>query len=236
MPMTRELKKRFMGIDDRIEKLEKRKPSPRTNGADPLVTAEDETGTRLDNIEAVLQIPGEKVGDTQVLSAWRQVVETILKKLEDRILQVELRASWTVDEGKTLDARVKTLWDRPSADSFKVFIKMIDERVLKLEQIPDPASDVTTALEKQVRDLQTRDRMLTKEMNDNRPTLKKHEERLHNLEVKPVAGNLSNILQDVTLEIEGNTRDMKDIKSKNSLVHLLLLSLIILLFGISLLT
>lgn len=192
MPMTRELKKRFLSVEDRIEKLEKRKPTPRTNGQDPLLTAEGDTQERLDNIEAVLQIPGEKTGDTQILSAWRQVVETILKKLEDRILQVELRASWTVDEGRELETRV--------------------------------------------RDLQTRDRHLTQEMNDNRPVIKKLGERVNLLEVKPVAGALSNIAQDMNLSIEGNTRDMKELKARNSLVHLLLLAVIILLFGISILT
>lgn len=207
MPMTRELKKRFMGIDDRIEKLEKRKPAQRTNGED-ISDSPGDVEERLDTIEMVLQIPGPKDGDTQVLSAWRQIIEGICVKLEDRILQVELRASWTPAEGKTLDARVKTLWEKPSAESFKVFMNALDERLKKLEQIPDPASDVTTALEK----------------------------RVHDLEVKPLAGNLSNTLQEITLETEGTNREMKDLKGKNSLVHLLLLALIILLFGISLLT
>lgn len=208
MPMTRELKKRFMGIDDRIEKLEKRKPSQRTNGGEEVVDLSgmqehlDQTSEfeeRVANIEAVLQIPGESDGDVQVLSAWRQVVENLLTKLEDRILKVELRASWTPDEGRDLETKV--------------------------------------------RDLQTRDRHLTQEMNDNRPILKGMVERLNTLETKPVAGALSQVtgkmvedIEGITLETEGNTRDMKELKGKNSLVHLLLLALIILLFGISLLT
>ncbi len=311
MPMTRELKKRFGAVEERIGKLEKKKSTQRTNGEDLAVQEVDASLIdRLDNIEAVLQIPGEKVGDNQVLSAWRQIVENKLQNIEtvmvmpgpngflsgfaaqvdkvmtslkERVLKLEHRGSWTPEEGKTLDARVKTLWDRPSAESFKVFIKMIEERVQKLEQIPEPASDVTTALEKRVqhleqipdpaatvlefddrlrklekkttpiwvkdietkvRDLQTRDRMLTKEMNDNRPTLKKHEDRLHSLEKiirsdfpikvfgkpftewikfvddrigelerKPVAGTLSNIAQDMNRKIEGNNKENKALRS-----------------------
>lgn len=207
MPMTRELKKRFMGIDDRIEKLEKRKPVQRTNGED-LVTVEDDTEERLTNIEAVLQIPGPKEGDVQVLSAWRQVVENILTKLEDRLIKVELRASWTPKEGKDLETRV--------------------------------------------RDLQTRDRHLTQEMNDNRPVLKKVVERLNILEVKPVAGALSQVTGKMAEEIREHELELYGVGGKetgnglkntidknrrlNSLVHLLLLSLIIILFGISILT
>jgi hypothetical protein len=119
MPMTRELKKRFMGIEDRLEKIEKRKPIQRTNGGEEEVVdlsglqehldQTSEFEERVANIEAVLQIPGETDGDVQVLSAWRQVVENILTKLEDRILQVELRGAWTPDEAKDLETRVKHL-------------------------------------------------------------------------------------------------------------------------------
>ncbi len=86
--MTRELKKRFMGIEDRLEKIEKRKPIQRTNGGEEEVVdlsglqehldQTSEFEERVANIEAVLQIPGETDGDVQVLSAWRQVVENIL--------------------------------------------------------------------------------------------------------------------------------------------------------------
>jgi len=194
MPMTRELKKRFMGIDDRIEKLEKRKPAQRTNGED-VSDSPGDVEERLDTIEMVLQIPGPTDGETQVLSAWRQIIEGLMVKLEDRLLQVELRASWTPAEGKTLDVRVKNLWGRPSTETIRT---VIEERLTKLEQTPDGQADLT--------DLK---------------------ERVHDLEVKPVAGNLSQFLQDMDLSLEGTNREMKELKGKNSLVHLLLLALII---------
>ena len=309
MPMTRELKKRFMGIDDRIGKLEKKKPTQQTNGEDLAVQEVDASLIeRVENIEAVLQIPGEKVGDTQVLSAWREIIENklgeietvleipgpspylsgfankvdqVMTSLKERLLKLEqtpdpsatvlefddrLRKleEWvkdrllkkvdkvlidikelqedSEDEHQTAEKRwtiIQNSTNRERIDRVERRInevKDLEERVQHLEEIPEPASDVNSKLETQVRDLQTRDRMLTKEMNDNRPTLKKHEERLHNLEVKPVAGTLSQIAQDMNLSIEGNTREMKELKARNSLVHLLLLAVIILLFGISLLT
>lgn len=258
MSMTRELKKRLMGIDDRIGELEKRKPSQRTNGED-INESPGDVESRLENIEAVLQIPGEKVGDAQVLSAWRQIVESKLQNIEkvlvmpgeegflsgfankvDQVL-TDLKEKmrelqiWTPDEGKTLDARVKTLWGRPSAETFKVFINAIDGRVQVLQKAVEEiqlSPDSSKAI------LEFDDR-LSKLEEKKLPTpvwMKGIEERVHTLESKPVAGSLSNTLQEINLETEGNTREMKELRSRNSLVHLLLVALIILLFGISILT
>ena len=189
MPMTRELKKRLMGIDDRIEKLEKRKPTQVTNitnGEDLDSGSPGDVESRLDTIEMVLQIPGETDGETQVLSAWRQIMERICVKLEDRILQVELRGAWTPDQAKTLQSRVDNLWGRPSTETIRT---VLEERLQKLEEIPDPSSE-------------------------NVDTLKKHEDRLHKLEVKPVGENLSQFLHDMDLSLEGTNREMKELRSR----------------------
>jgi len=148
MPMTRELKKRFMGIEDRLEKIENRKPIQTTNGGEvfqSFISDEDaqKLEERIDLVETVLQIPGEVKGEVQVASAWRETVENILTKLEDRLLQVELRGAWTPTEAKDLETRVKHL---------------------------------------------------TTEIND-------HRKRIHDIEIKPVAGPLSNITQKITDDI-----------------------------------
>jgi len=153
MPMTRELKKRFMGIEDRLEKIEKRKPVQKTNGEE--IPENGDLEERVDLIEMVLQIPGERDGDTQVLSAWRQIVEKILHKLEDRLVKVELRGAWTPDEAKTLDVRVKNLWDRPSAESLKLFLTAIEDRVSKLEQVPVAGnlSHITQKMQQEIKEI-----------------------------------------------------------------------------------
>lgn len=349
MQMTRELKKRFGAVEERIGKLEKRKPTQQTNGEDLGNGSPEDMKERLENIEAVLQIPGEALdGDVQVLSAWRQIVESklqnietvlvmpggsgflsgfaakvdqVLTNLKERVLKVEHRGSWTPDEGKTLDARVKTLWDRPSAESFKVFINAIDgrvqvlqkaveeiqltpdpsktilefddrlsklekkklptpvwmkgieervikleeipdqrhtvsyqtkklldynDRLIKLEQIPDPSSENPTV--RQLESVKSRLRVSEAQghkvlghghsLKDHQDRLIKLEEivtsdfpirvfgkpftewikdtgdRIEELERKPVAGTLSNIAQDMNLEIEGNTRMIKALLSQ----------------------
>jgi len=168
MPMTRELKKRFMAVEDRLEKIEKRKPVQRTNGEDPDSTLTQEMVEnnrelvkllegRCDQIEMVLQIPGETDGETQVLSAWRQTVETVLKKLEDRILKVELRGAWTPDEARDLEGRVKTInllveEIQLAPDPSKAILEF-DDRLTKLERTPVAGSlsnilgDVTLSIE-----------------------------------------------------------------------------------------
>lgn len=203
MQMTRELKKRFTGIDDRIEKLEKRKPVQKTNGEE-IDYSKTEVEERIEQVEAALQIPG----DEGHISGWRYQVEETLKKLEDRLLKVELRGAWTPDEAKTLDARVKTLWGRPSAETFKVFIEALDGRLQKIEQTPDTSKTI----------LEFDDRLaeLEKKKLPTPVWMKGIEERVHDLEVKPVAGSLSNTLQEINLETEGNTREMKALRS---LVH-----------------
>ncbi len=228
MPMTRELKKRFMGIDDRIEKLEKRKPVQRTNGED-ISDIPDDTDTRLENIEAVLQMPGPKDGDVQILSAWRDIIESKLMNIE-KVLVMPGPSGFLSGFANKVD---------------QVFNE-VKSRLTKLEQTPD--SD----LETKVRDLQTRDRHLTKEMNDNRPVLKKTVERLNTLETKPVAGALSQVTGKMAEEIRehelelygvggketgnGLSNRIDRLKSQTALVFTLLLCLIIILFGISILT
>lgn len=292
MQMTRELKKRFGAVEERIGKLEKKKPTQQTNGED-LGDSPGDVKERLENIEAVLQIPGEALdGDVQVLSAWRQIVESklqnietvlvmpggsgflsgfaaqvdkVLTNLKERVLKVEHRGSWTPDEGKTLDARVKTLWDRPSAETFKVFINAIDGRLKKIEQTPDNQADLTD-LKKRVqhleeipepssedptaRQLESVKKRLrgseaqrhtvsyhTQKLLDYHDRLIKLEQivtsdfpirvfgkpftewikdtgdRIERLERKPVAGTLSNIAQEMNLNIEGNTREVKELRS-----------------------
>ena len=88
----------------------------------------------------------------------------------------------------------------------------VKDRLTKLEQIPDPASDGTVTLETQVRDLKTRDRHLTKEMNDNRPVIKKLVERVNLLEIKPVAGALSQVTGKMVDDIDGNTKEVKALR------------------------
>lgn len=213
MPMTRELKKRFQAIDDRLQKIENRQPvKVYDDPSDPefqegLDELDETNRQRISTIEKVLQIPGVD----GKLSDWRETVEVILKKLEDRLIKVELRGAWTPDEAKTLDSRVKNLWDRPSAESFKVFLTAIEDRVSKLEQIPDPHAAVTEmdervkSLEEMARDPSSEVQMFGKPLGE---WVSNMEDRVGDLERKPVAGNLSQITQKMQQEIKEHDREI----------------------------
>lgn len=149
MQMTRELKKRFMEIADRLEKIEKKKKvNGKTNGK-PDVLCDFNARERLEIVEKVLVIPGpERKEGGRFLSGYAMIVDALFTDLKKRLEKVELRGAWTPNEAKTLDARVKNLWDRPSADSFKVFLTAIEDRVTKAEAAIEPLFNVGNWIDK----------------------------------------------------------------------------------------
>ena len=227
MPMTRELKKRFGAVEDRIGKLEKKKPSQQTNGED-LGDGPGCIESRLRTIEAVLQIPGETVGDELVLSAWRERVESKLRLIET-VLVMPGEAGFVSGFANKVDRLFTSL----------------KERVQKLEQIPDPSSENPTArqlesLKKRMRGSEAQRHTVsyhTQKLLDYQDRLIKLEQivtsdfpirvfgrpftewvkdtgdRIEELEQKPVAGALSNITQGITEDIKGNTREIEELRS-----------------------
>ncbi len=79
MPMTREMKKKFIELEDRLSKLEKPDLTKiiEVNGVSP-----GDLESRLETIEMVLQIPGEVDGEIHVMSAWRQIIESKIQNIE----------------------------------------------------------------------------------------------------------------------------------------------------------
>jgi len=159
MPITRELKKRFMAIEDRLEKIEKRKPIQQVNGEPVVEVQAIDTSLleRIDLIETVLQIPGEVKGEVQVASAWRDTVETILTKLEDRLIKVELRGAWTPDEAKLLERRVKSLMEREKhltqeTNDNRPRLKKLEELVHNIERKPPPLNNIAPKMAEDIRE------------------------------------------------------------------------------------
>jgi len=200
MPMTRELKKRFMEVEDRISKLEKRGKTQvqKTNGEDLDTGSPSDLESRLETIEMVLQIPGPTDGETEVLSAWRQIIENKLDNIE-------------------------TVLVMPGEDGFlSGFANKVDkvvtslkERVLKLEQIPDPSATVLE-FDDRLAKLEKRVKTFPHTVH-GKPLISwvtSVEERVLELEVKPVAGTLSNIMQGVNQDIEGTNREVKELRSR----------------------
>ena len=252
MPMTRELKKRLIGIDERIEKLEK-KPTQQTNGED-LGDSPGDVESRLENIEAVLQIPGEALdGDIQVLSAWRQIVESKLQNIETVLVmpggdgflsgfanKVDQAITGVKEQVKELHEKWKPLFNVGK------WIDKTEGRLTTLEEIPDPSSEESPTV-RQLESLKKRMRGSEEQHHTvlyHGNTLKDHQDRLlkleqiirsdfpikvfgkpftewikntgdriEELERKPVAGTLSNIAQDMQLDIEGATREVKELRS-----------------------
>ncbi len=242
MQMTRELKKRFGTIDDRLDKIEKQKPVQRTNGEayeDPIPQI-DAHHQRLDSIESALIIPGPEGH----ISGWRDQVQKILTKLEDRILQVELRGAWTPDEARTLDGRVKNLWERPSIETLKVFLKATDDRVSKLEQAVEPLFNVGKWIDKTEERLHELEQ-IPDPASDSNPTvfgkplvdwITDAAHRIGELERKPVAGTLSNIAQGITEDIEGVNREVTEVRSlvrRTTRWFLVFSSIVFLLLGLT---
>jgi len=189
MPMTRELKKRFTGIEDSLEKVEKKKGTM----SEPSSFEGSGLFTRLDLIEKVLMMPGPKRKKGQVLSGYAEIVDQLFTQLKERtekiemVLQIpgetrgdtEILSAWR----EFIESQIRELkekWD----PLFNVgnWIDKTDERFQKLEQIPDPSD--------WMQDVKS---------------------RLYALERKPVAGTLSNITQGVTEDIEGINREVLEI-------------------------
>ncbi len=207
MPMTRELKKRFMSVEERILKLEKRKPGQQTNGEDlsERPVNPGDTESRLENIEAVLQMPGEKVGDTQILSAWREIIESKLISVGEKLNEFHHRLE-----------KIETVLVIPGEEGF------LSGFANKVDQVFTSVKDRLTKLEKTgpikrtpagaVKDLEERVKHLTQETNDNRPVIKKLGERVNLLETKPVAGALSQVTGKMVDDIDGNTKEVKALR------------------------
>jgi len=277
MQMTRELKKRFGAVEERIGKLEKRKPVQRTNGEDLDTGSPSELESRVETIEGVLQIPGEDAGATQIVSDWRefienklQIIETVLVMpgeegflsgfadkvdkaitgVKERLLKLEQTPDPTVDvsdvrkQVQVLQKAVEEIQLTP--DPSKTILEF-DDRLQKLEEIPDPSSEESPTvrqlesvksrlrgseaqrhtvvyLENTSKDHQDRLIKLEKIIRSDFPIrvfgepftdwIKNTGDRIEELERKPVAGSLSNTLQDMNLEIEGNTREIKALRSR----------------------
>ena len=192
MPMTRELKKRFIEIEDRLGKVEKKKGVTNvTNVSDPSPFGFSVMVTRLDMIEKVLIMPGPKRESGQIVSGYAEIVDQLFTQLKERLDKIDSVLQMPGTQGKLSDWReviekqIKELREKWEP-LFNVgnWIDKTEERLKELEQIPDPSSEENLKLDERVKVLQK----AVEEIQlapDPSKTILEFDDRLTELEQKP---------------------------------------------------